>query len=191
MITQGKRIKILDTEERTVWLYPTVCLVGVRLNMKEGERHVVYSPIDGDDFLSQGIDYGQAAALRSTTIVPPGSEVIIINEAIEDPIPWVGSSKPVGNGIHVKARVYFEAQKDSVMYCVSPRDNMKGFHDKDVKRVTLKPGEEFVFGDLDIGFVVVYGKEEEHFQSFLVEPGDVYLSEGETVMSVVRRKEVE
>lgn len=185
MIREAKRVKVIQGEEREAWLYVGLSLVGLKMRIGEGEKKVVYVPGE-NDFMTGGMEPGEAAALRSATIIAPGGKINIFNEAVEHSVEWEGSLLPVGHGIHLKAKVTFEGVTDSVMHCISPRDNLKGFTDKRMARVHLKEGETVTFGDDIIGFAVLYGNTE--FEGYLADPGDVYTAEEDTVIAVVTRK---
>lgn len=187
MIEPTRSVKVMDLNKRVAYMMTKVCLIGIRMDIPEGEERMVYVPCEGD-FLSGDIDQGDVTGLKSVTLVAPGGHVTIRNEEIENETDWPGSLDLVGWGVHVKAKVWMTGVKDSVLHCVSPRDDLKGFHDKHLERVQLAPGETITFREGIIGFAVVYGDRE--FQAFTADAGDELTVDRDTVLAVVYNKEV-
>lgn len=191
MISPARGVAFYNKSGQMLWLYPTLCLVGYRLDIPAGEDRIGYQ-MEDHDFVSGEAQIGDILTLASATLIEPGGEVLIYNDQLDKPRHWTGSLKPIANGIHIKGNVKLVGVKDSVMRCVSPRNNMKGFHDKTMQRVHLDKGQSLTLGENVIGFVVVYGEPiVDGYPAYFAEAGDVYTATEDSVIAVVYRKEVD
>lgn len=189
MIKPLNVVKMIDTADREVWFFPKICLIGLRMNLPKGETKWLYSYKKGD-FVSGDLEPGEVTTLKTCTMVVPGGEINLHNTSLERPTAFPGSIEKVGHGIHVAGDVHLEGLKDSLVLCVGPRENMKGFEDKDMEWVIVRAGETYTFGESDIGFGLIYD-DLNVFRSYSVEAGDIFTAETDSVLAVVFRKEVE
>lgn len=187
MIKEVKRVTFLNSPGREMWFFTTVCLIGQKAEIPTGKSIPIYRPRNEPDFVSKDLSVGEVTTLPTCTMIAPGGEVLIHNSVIDDPVLTVGGLRPVGNGIHPVGAVDFEGVIDSMMYCVGPRENMKGFEGKELTWVNVYSGESYTFGDDIIGFVVVYGGPDE-FKGFTAEPGDTYTAPADVVLAVVTKE---
>lgn len=189
MIKPLKVVKVIENKERDVWFFPKLCIIGLRLRLPKGEKKWLYTYRKGD-FVSGKLERGEVTELKTATMVVPGGRALLHNSSLERPTAFEGGIDKIGHGIHVAGDVHLEGLVDSTILCVGPREDMKGFEDKDMEWVTLYKGESHTFKEGDIGFGLIYD-EEDTFRSFTVEPGDIYTAESDTVLAVVFQREAE
>lgn len=188
MITEARRVKFIENEERDFWFFTKVCLVGQMLKIPSGVTHAIYRHKGVPDYVSKDLALGEVTTLPTCTMIAPGGRVFIHNSAIDYPVVSEGGLHRVANGIHPVGSVDFVGDLDSVMHCVSPREDMKGFDGKELEWVNVAEGESLTFGANIVGFVVVYGGPDQ-FKGFTAEPGDVYTAPVDVVLAVVTKLE--
>lgn len=186
MIKPLNIVKMLDLVDREVWFFPKICIIGLRLKLLPGQTKWLYSYNEGD-FVSGHMELGEVTELKTCTMVVPGGEILLHNSSLVTPTVFEGSVEKIGHGIHVVGDVHLEGIKESLVLCVGPRENMKGFEDKDMEWVIVRAGETYTFGESDIGFALIYD-DANVFRSYSVEAGDVFTAETDSVLGVIFRK---
>lgn len=189
MIKEARKVIAIGNAQREAWFFSKVCLIGLKLNIPKGGMAQIYAPKPGD-FVSGDNERGAILPLKTCTMIAPGGEIRIHNKVMSEPVAHEGGLYPVGHGIHPVAEVFFEGvAPNSVMHCVSPREDRKGFLDKELEWETLDAGESLTFREGIIGFVTVYTGDEDEFKVFTAEPGDTYTAKVDSVLAVVYRRD--
>lgn len=182
MITELRRMPVVDSAGKKVWIIPDLWLACLRVELAVGEPYEVYNP-DGHPFVSSGFADGDIGPLRSATVIAPGGRIKVHNALLEGPTIWEGSLNPVCNGVFIKARVEFEAEVPSLLLCASPAPDLTRFEGKILERLIIRAGESYTFAPGAVGFAVVYGPDE--MRGFGVLPGDTLAPDEDMVIALV------